>query len=92
MTDQPRPSQLPHHRLVAYQVAVELLLAIKAAEIRDATLRDQGLRAASPVARASRPTGPSKRQGSPEKWTQRTSTGVTPLAKRLYALLTGLLR
>jgi four helix bundle protein len=45
MTDQHRPTQLPHHRLVAYQVAVELLLAIKAAEIRDPKLRDEALRA-----------------------------------------------
>ena len=30
------PPQLPHHRLVAYQIAVELLLDIKAAKIRDA--------------------------------------------------------
>jgi hypothetical protein len=44
-----RPAQAssaPHHRLVAYHVAVELLLAIKAAEIRDAKLRDEALRAA----------------------------------------------
>jgi four helix bundle protein len=46
MTDQRMPPQLPHHRLVAYQVARELLLAIKAANIRDAKLRDEALRAA----------------------------------------------
>lgn len=46
MTDQLTPPQLPHHRLVAYRVAVELLLAIKAANIRDAKLRDEALRAA----------------------------------------------
>ena len=46
MTDQPRPPQLPHHRLVAYHVAVELLLAVKAAEIRDPKLRDEALRSA----------------------------------------------
>ena len=46
MTDPRTPSRLPHHRLVAYQVAVELLLAIKAANIRDAKLRDEALRAA----------------------------------------------
>ncbi len=39
-------SQLPHHRLIAYQVAVELLIAVKAAKIRDTHLRDQALRAA----------------------------------------------
>jgi len=48
MTNPPTPprSRLPHHRLVAYGVAVELLLVIKAAGIRDATLRDQAHRAA----------------------------------------------
>jgi len=46
MTHQPRPPQLPHHRLVAYHVAVDLLVAIKAAHIRDAKLRDEALRAA----------------------------------------------
>jgi len=46
MTDQPRPPQLPHHRLVAHHVAVELLLVVRAAEIRDAKLRDEALRAA----------------------------------------------
>jgi four helix bundle protein len=48
MTDQtkPRASLLPHHRLVAYGVAVELLVAVKAANVRDANLRDQALRAA----------------------------------------------
>ncbi len=42
-------SRLPHHRLVAYQVAVELLSAVRAADIRDAKLRDQALRAAKSV-------------------------------------------
>jgi four helix bundle protein len=53
---------LPHHRLVAYQVAVELLVAVKGAGIRDAGLREQALRAAKsaclnvaePAGRASR--------------------------------------
>jgi len=39
-------SQLPHHKLIAYQVAVELLIAVKAAKIRDTHLRDQAHRAA----------------------------------------------
>jgi len=39
-------SQLPHHRLIAYNVAVELLIAVKAASIRDTHLRDQAHRAA----------------------------------------------
>ena len=41
--------RLSHHRLVAYQVAVALLIAVRAAEIRDANLRDQALRAAKSV-------------------------------------------
>ncbi len=35
-----------HHRLVAYQVALQLLAAVRSAGIKDATLRDQALRAA----------------------------------------------
>ena len=48
MTDQtkPRALHLPHHKLVAYTVSVELLLAIKAANIRDAKLREEAVRAA----------------------------------------------
>ena len=42
--------QLPHHKLVAYQVALELLAVVKAADIRDAKLRDQAMRAAKSVA------------------------------------------
>jgi four helix bundle protein len=37
---------MPHHRLVAYQVAVELLLAVRAAHVRDAKLRDEATRSA----------------------------------------------
>jgi four helix bundle protein len=37
---------LPHHKLIAYGVAKELLLAIIAARIRDAKLRDEATRAA----------------------------------------------
>ena len=39
-------SQLPHHHLIAWQVARELLDAVRRASVRDATLRDQALRAA----------------------------------------------
>src|SRR4051812_20477769 len=48
MTDQTktRAPLLPHHKLIAYGVAVELLLAVKAADIRDAKLRDEAVRAA----------------------------------------------
>jgi four helix bundle protein len=44
--DQTRGSSLPHHRLHAYQKALELLAAIRGAQIRDAKLRDEALRAA----------------------------------------------
>jgi len=37
---------LPHHRLVAYSVALELLAAVRAAQVRDAKLRDEALRSA----------------------------------------------
>jgi four helix bundle protein len=40
------PAPLSHHKLVAYRVAVELLLAVKAANIRDAKLRNEAVRAA----------------------------------------------
>ena len=39
-------SSLPHHRLVAYQRALSLLAAVRAADIRDSKLRDEALRAA----------------------------------------------
>lgn len=42
----PARSVLPHHNLVAYQVAVEFLRAIKSANITDAKLRDEALRSA----------------------------------------------
>src|SRR5277367_1114121 len=37
---------LPHHRLIAFAVAKELLLAVRGAHIRDAKLRDEALRSA----------------------------------------------
>jgi four helix bundle protein len=48
MTDHaniPRIS-LPHHKLIAYQAAVELLIAVREANVHDAKLRDEALRAA----------------------------------------------
>ena len=39
-------SYLPQHRLKAFGVAKELLLAVVAAQVRDAKLRDEALRAA----------------------------------------------
>jgi four helix bundle protein len=116
MTDQPRPSPLPHHRLVAYQVAVQLLIAIKAAEIRDTTLRDHALRAAkSAVLNIAESTGRITRADkarvftiargeSLEAFAALETAGLVgdvdavhverclPLANRLYALLTGLIR
>jgi len=41
-----RNQSLPHHRLVAYAVAVDLLQAVHRAGIRDTGLRDQAMRAA----------------------------------------------
>src|SRR5271166_763744 len=41
---------LPHHRLVAFGVAMRLLEAVRAAGIRDAHLRDQAMRAAKSAA------------------------------------------
>ena len=38
--------KLPHHKLIAYGVARDLLLAVRAAQIRDAKLRDEALRSA----------------------------------------------
>jgi four helix bundle protein len=37
---------LPHHKLLAFGVAKEMLLAVKAANIREVGLRDQAMRAA----------------------------------------------
>ena len=37
---------LPHHRLVAYSVALEFLAAVKGARIVDRKLKDEALRAA----------------------------------------------
>ena len=46
MTNTTHTSLLPHHRLRAYGVAVQLLQAVRAARIRDRVLRDHALRAA----------------------------------------------
>src|SRR5450631_2445784 len=37
---------LPHHKLIAYRVALELLQAVREAKIRDSYLRDHAMRAA----------------------------------------------
>src|SRR5580700_10266945 len=38
--------QLPHHKLIAYEVAKELLVAVRESHLRDAGLRDQAMRSA----------------------------------------------
>jgi four helix bundle protein len=116
MTDHPRPPQLPHHRLLAYSVATELLVAIKAAGIRDAKLRDEALRAAkSACCNVAEGAGRFSRADKRRAFTIARGEGVEafaaletaaavgdaeptdvaaclPLAVRLYALLTGLIR
>ena len=43
----PSPSPaLPHHKLIAYSVALELLAEVRAAQVRDPKLRDESLRSA----------------------------------------------
>jgi four helix bundle protein len=42
--------KLPHQRLVAYDVALQLIGAVKSANIRDPKLRDQAMRAAKSAA------------------------------------------
>ena len=59
--------QLPHQRLIVYQRALQLLVAVKAAGIRDQSTRDQAMRAARSVCLniaegASRWTKPDKRR------------------------------
>ncbi|MGH7282632.1 MAG: four helix bundle protein [Polyangiaceae bacterium] len=41
---------MPHHKLRAYELALELLRIVRGAEIRDAKLRDQAMRAAKSAA------------------------------------------
>ena len=38
--------RLPHHKLIAYEVAKELLVAVRESHVRDAGLRDQAMRSA----------------------------------------------
>jgi four helix bundle protein len=46
MNDNPASPVLPHHKLHAYGVARELLLAVLRCSIRDAKLRDEAVRSA----------------------------------------------
>ena len=45
MTHRISDTLLPHHRYVAYQVAVDFIIAVKAAGISDTKMRDEALRA-----------------------------------------------
>jgi len=45
-----RTPSLPHHRLAAFGVARDFLLAVRACSIRDAKLRDEAVRAAKGAA------------------------------------------
>jgi len=54
-------SVLPHHRLVVYRKALELLAAVRAAQIADAKLRDEALRAAKGVCLNGPSTTPRRR-------------------------------
>jgi four helix bundle protein len=45
----PENQLLPHHRLIAFRVAVDVLVCLREARIRDAKLRDEAPRAAKSV-------------------------------------------
>jgi len=49
--------KLPHHKLIAFGVARDLSLAVRAAQVRDAKLRDEALRSARVLA-STVPRGP----------------------------------
>ena len=71
--------QLPHHKLIAYEVAKELLVAVRETHVRDAGLRDQALRSAkSACLNCAEGAG--------------RATRVVSIANRLIAMLTGLIR
>ena len=109
-------SRLPHHKLIAYGVAVELLLAVKACGIRDSKLRDEATRAAKSACLncaegAGRVTRPDKARAfaiargeaveavaaveiaalSGDANAEAAARCI-PIADRLVALLTGLIR
>jgi four helix bundle protein len=107
---------LPHEKLIAFQVARELLLSVRDAGIRDPKLRDQALRAAKSAClniaeAAGRQSGPDKARvyaiarGEASEAAaaldiaavvgdcgQESAVVGGALARRLYALLTGLIR
>ncbi len=107
---------LPHERLIAYQVARELLVLVQQARIRDAGLRDQALRAAKSaclnIAEAAGRQAPADKARvyaiargesceaaaaldialAAEDCVREAALKAAPLSRRLYALLTGLIR
>ena len=109
-------TKLPHHNLIAYQVALELLDAVVAAGIKDSGLRDQALRAAKSaalnIAEAAGRCSPKDQarvfmiaRGEAVEAVAAVEIAVRcgdarqaafkraqPLASRLVALLTGLIR
>jgi len=106
---------LPHETLAACQVACELLLAVKRAEIADPKLRDQSLRAAKSVClnigEATRRTGADQKRVFVIARGEASETVAAlhiaglcgdcdsdsarigaELGRRVYALLSGLIR
>ena len=66
--------KLPYEELIAWQVARELLIAVKAAQIADSKLRDQALRAA---------------QSTCLNIAEATGRGTIADQKRVYAIARG---
>jgi four helix bundle protein len=115
---QPNPLHrlLPHHRLVAYNVSLELLVCVRNAAIKDPKLRDQALRAAKSIclntAEAAGRTSPADKArvfGIARGEVLEVAAALeiaalagdcepqalelaSPIADRLYSLLTGLSR
>ena len=85
---------LPHERLLAYQAACDLVVAVFQAQIRNADLRDQALRAARStclnIAEANGRVSPAdrKRVFAIAEYADR----VRKIAARTVALLSGLIR
>jgi len=103
MTTPTTTVRLPHHNLVAYQVAREFLLAVHHANISDAKLRDEATRAAKSTCLniaegAGRVTRADKARAAIElandlgEVDPNSVQRCTVLASRLVALISGLLR
>jgi four helix bundle protein len=109
-------TMFPHERLIAYQVACELLDLVRELRISDVKLRDQAMRAAQSgclniAEAAGRFSGPDKARvfaiargeacevaaaidiAARSRQCEKHAAGVaSAVARRLYALLTGLIR